>query len=104
VKKKLFGIFLAVCFLFLGSEAKATSFVSVLATVPDTVFHAVTIGTDTAEYVSGKVAYGFAEIDTVADAGVNFFHALAHPSAAQVAAKAQAKAAKKAAKAAKAKK
>ena len=101
--KKLFGIFLAVSFLVVLSvqPSHATnSFVSALANVPDTIFHVVTVGTDTAEYVSGKVAYGFAEIDVYADDAVNYFHGIAHPTAAQVTAKAQAKAAKKAAKAA----
>lgn len=103
--KKLFGIFLAVSFLSLVPQAQARSFVSTLALAPDAIFHVVTVGTDTAEYVTGKIAQGFAKVDTVADAGVDFFHDLAHPTTAQVAAQAQAKAAKKAAqKAAKAKK
>ena len=84
--------------------AQAKTLVNVVASIPDFFFHGVTAVTDKTEYVSGKVAYGFMEIDTYADDAVTYFHNLAHPTSAAVAAKAQAKAAKKAAKKAAAKK
>jgi hypothetical protein len=90
---------LAICLIPASRPAQARSLVSVLASVPDSIFHVVTIGTDTAEYVAGKVNYGFMEIDAVADGAVTYFHNLAHPTAAVTAAKSQAKAAKRAAKA-----
>jgi uncharacterized protein YjeT (DUF2065 family) len=106
VKRLISFCFLAVlvCLIPGSRPAQARSFVSVLASVPDSIFHAVTIGTDTAEYVSSKVAYGFAEIDTYADAGVTFFHDLAHPNTVTAQAKLAKKQAKAAAKAAKAQK
>ena len=96
---------LAVAMLAIPAQrAEARTITQVLASVPDTIFHVVTIGTDTAEYVSGKVAQGFAKVDVVADDAVLYFHNVAHPTptptAAQVA-KAQAKLAKKSAKKAK---
>ena len=103
MRLKLFGIFFAICFLAVGAQpqkAEARSIVSVLALAPDAIFHVVTVGTDTAEYVADKVPVPFHKIDYVADAGVEFFHGLAHPTPAVVAAKAQAKLAKRAAKAA----
>jgi len=101
LKKFLLIGFLIIPFLMIAPKAEARSFVSVLASVPDSIFHAVTIGTDAAEYVSGKVAYGFAEIDMYADDAVIYFHDLAHPNAVTVQAKLAKKAAKKAAKTAK---
>lgn len=99
MKKKLFAIFVAVSFLPLFTpQAQARSFVSVLALAPDTIMHAVTVGTDTAEYVTGKIAQGFAKVDAVADAGVDFFHNIAHPTAVVTAQKLAAKQAKAAAK------
>jgi len=99
VKLKLFGIFFALCFsLGLAQGAQARSIVSVLALAPDAIFHVVTVGTDTAEYVTAKIAQGFAKVDGVADAGVDFFHNIAHPTPAVTAAKAQAKLAQRAAK------
>jgi hypothetical protein len=93
---------LVICLLPASRPAEARSFVSLLATVPDSIFHVVTVGTDTAEYVASKVNYGFMEIDTVADDAVLYFHNVAHPTSAAQVAKAQAKQAKKqAAKAAK---
>lgn len=79
--KKLFGILLAVSFLALGTQAQARSLVSTLALAPDAIFHVVTVGTDTAEYVTAKVAQGVAKVDAVADAAVDFFHGIAHPAA-----------------------
>jgi len=100
VRLKLFGIFFAICFLAVGAQpqkAEARSIVSVLALAPDAIFHVVTVGTDTAEYVTAKIAQGFAKVDGVADAGVDFFHNIAHPTSPAVA---QARLAKRAAKAA----
>ena len=89
---------LVICLVPASRPAEARSFVSLLATVPDSIFHIVTVGTDTAEYVASKENYGFMEIDTVADDAVLYFHNVAHPTTAATLAKAQAKAAQKAAK------
>lgn len=89
----------ALSFSIAPASAQARSFVSVLATVPGAIFHVVTVGTDTAEYVTGKVAYGFSEIDMYADAAAAYFAAESNPQASATAvAKNQARAAKKAAK------
>lgn len=70
---------------------------SVLAHIPDAVFHVVTVATDTAEYVTGKVAAGTASVDVYADDAVNYFHGIASGSTAQIKAdRAARKAAKKA--------
>ena len=98
MKKFLFVGLLILPFLMITPKAEARSFVSLLANVPDTIFHVVTVGTDTAEYVAGKVDYGFMEIDMYADDAVIYFHNVAHPPAAVVKARAAQKAAKKAAK------
>jgi hypothetical protein len=78
-------IALVVIMLAMVPMAQAASLKSVLANVPDTLFHVVTVATDAAEYVTAKVAQGFAKVDTVADDAVDYFHAIAHPAPANVA-------------------